>query len=181
MATRELPWHAAYPGPNADVVFISREEVLALINDPQAVAGKDYVLVDLRRNDYQGGTIQGSINLPAQSMYPILPTYYTLLKAAGVRKVIFYCGESFLDTVCLFTADAADNLQVRLVVVDAELAAGLATIWPARTTQRCKASFSRAVSRAGSRLAKSGQTRCMNMMRRYGSEEDIHRKHRKKK
>lgn len=48
----QAPWHAAYPDPKADVVFLSREDVLALLLDPQAVAGKDYVLIDLRRNDH---------------------------------------------------------------------------------------------------------------------------------
>ncbi|KAK4104425.1 hypothetical protein N658DRAFT_492528, partial [Parathielavia hyrcaniae] len=42
----------------------------------------------------QGGTIRGSINLPAQSLYPTLPSVYALCKAAGLRKVIFYCGSS---------------------------------------------------------------------------------------
>lgn len=49
----QAPWHAAYPDPKADVVFLTREEVLALLQDPQAVAGKDYVLIDLRRNDHE--------------------------------------------------------------------------------------------------------------------------------
>jgi arsenical-resistance protein 2 len=42
----------------------------------------------------QGGTIRGSINLPAQSLYPTLPSVYALCKAAGLRKIIFYCGSS---------------------------------------------------------------------------------------
>ena len=84
---------------------------------------RDFVLVDLRRVDHevrrnpppcvlpplalagrccchfavdiyqQGGTIRGSINLPAQSLYPTLPTLYSVLKAASVRKVIWYCCE----------------------------------------------------------------------------------------
>lgn len=41
----------------------------------------------------QGGTIRGSINLPAQSLFPTMPTLYVLFKAAGVKKVIWYCGE----------------------------------------------------------------------------------------
>lgn len=39
----------------------------------------------------QGGTIRGSINLPAQSLYPAIPTLYNLFKSAGVQKVIWYC------------------------------------------------------------------------------------------
>jgi arsenical-resistance protein 2 len=41
----------------------------------------------------QGGTVQGSINLPAQSLYPTMPSLHALFKAAGVRQVIFYCSE----------------------------------------------------------------------------------------
>lgn len=55
---------------------------------------KDYVLVDLRRADHDGGTIRGSINLPAQSLYPSIPTLYNLFHAAGIRKVIWYCSSS---------------------------------------------------------------------------------------
>lgn len=40
----------------------------------------------------QGGTIYGSINLPAQSLYPTIPSLYRLFKAADVRSVIWYCG-----------------------------------------------------------------------------------------
>ena len=46
----------------------------------------------------QGGTIVGSLNLPAQSFYYGLPTLYNLVVAAGVEKVLFYCGESIFQT-----------------------------------------------------------------------------------
>lgn len=55
------------------------------------IASKDFVLVDLRRNDHDGGTIKGSINLPAQSLYPSISTLYSLFSAAGVKHVIWYC------------------------------------------------------------------------------------------
>ncbi|KAK0708848.1 Rhodanese-like domain-containing protein [Apiosordaria backusii] len=84
------PWHAAYPAPSSQTVFIPRDEVLPIL----ANGRKDAVLVDLRRNDFEGGTIRGSLNLPAQSLYPTLPTVYSTLKAAGLKKVIFYCGSS---------------------------------------------------------------------------------------
>ena len=47
------PWHGAYPDPKAEAVFISREDLLGLLLDPGTVAGTDFVLVDLRRNDHQ--------------------------------------------------------------------------------------------------------------------------------
>lgn len=74
-------------------------------------AGKDYVLVDLRRNDHEGGTIKGSLNLPAQSLYYSLSTVYNLLRAGGVKYIIWYCGMWFLiwplgpDVLCLALVD----------------------------------------------------------------------------
>ncbi|KAK3326808.1 Rhodanese-like domain-containing protein [Apodospora peruviana] len=88
------PWYAAYPEPQSELVNISREEVLEMLKSDVSVPGRDFVLVDLRRNDFEGGTIRGSINLPAQSLYPTLATVYNLFKASGVRKVIWYCGSS---------------------------------------------------------------------------------------
>lgn len=40
----------------------------------------------------KGGTIRGSLNLPAQSLYETLPTLYTLCEAANIGIVIWYCG-----------------------------------------------------------------------------------------
>ncbi|CAJ2509035.1 Uu.00g140610.m01.CDS01 [Anthostomella pinea] len=97
MAAQEPPWYAAYPSPRTtEPASVSREEVLNMLRAGKI--GQDVVLVDLRRNDHeplnpitQGGTIQCSINLPAQSLYPSIPTLYHLFKAAGVRQVIWYC------------------------------------------------------------------------------------------
>ncbi|KAJ5827191.1 hypothetical protein N7447_003954 [Penicillium robsamsonii] len=89
----ELPWHAAYPAPRSAAPSISREELLQWIKDGKQ-AGKDFILVDLRRTDYEGGTIQGSLNLPAQSLYPTIPTLYSLVSNSTLKYVIWYCGSS---------------------------------------------------------------------------------------
>ncbi|KAH6634714.1 Rhodanese-like domain-containing protein [Chaetomium sp. MPI-SDFR-AT-0129] len=94
-----LPWHAAHPSPKTtEPLTISREEVLAFLNAQGSAQDTsrtpNFLLVDLRRVDHAGGTIRGSINLPAQSLYPSIPTLYPIFKAAGVRKVIWYCGSS---------------------------------------------------------------------------------------
>ncbi|KAK4216876.1 arsenical-resistance protein 2 [Rhypophila decipiens] len=94
-APAPAPWYAAFPEPRTSpVATIPREKVLATLKDASLVSGRDYVLVDLRRTDFEGGTIRGSINLPAQSFYTTLPAVYNLFKASGVKKVIFYCGSS---------------------------------------------------------------------------------------
>ncbi|KAL2258378.1 hypothetical protein VTK26DRAFT_8326 [Humicola hyalothermophila] len=87
-------WYEAFPAPKSEAATISREEVLAMIKAAPVGSSRDFVLIDLRRNDFEGGTISGSINLPAQSLYPTLPSIYALFKSAGVRKAIFYCGSS---------------------------------------------------------------------------------------
>ncbi|MCJ1421933.1 hypothetical protein MMC32_008300 [Xylographa parallela] len=90
----EPVWYAAYPPPRTgNPVSISRFDVLQLFRDKRK-AGKDFVLIDLRRMDQEGGTIHGSINLPAQSLYPTIPTLYTILSSAKIEKVIWYCGSS---------------------------------------------------------------------------------------
>lgn len=48
-----------------------------------------HLVTDCRK----GGTINGSINLPAQSLYPTIPTLYRLFEAAKVETVIWYCGK----------------------------------------------------------------------------------------
>ncbi|KAI5785143.1 Rhodanese-like domain-containing protein [Pyronema domesticum] len=88
----EAPWHAAFPKPKAQAEFISREDTLALFSS--AKPGKDFILVDVRRTDFEGGTIKNSVNFPAHSFYHIREAVYDLVKAAGVKTVISYCGSS---------------------------------------------------------------------------------------
>ena len=53
----------------------------------------------------QGGTIRGSINLPAQSLWPTIPTLYEIFKAADLRRIIWYCGRfiCFMSPECPMT------------------------------------------------------------------------------
>ncbi|OAX82381.1 hypothetical protein ACJ72_03267 [Emergomyces africanus] len=91
----EIPWHKAFPEPKTKAAGISRSEVLGWLKDASKKdAAVDYVLVDLRKADHEGGTISTSINLPAQSLYPSIATLYAIFKQAGVKKVIWYCGSS---------------------------------------------------------------------------------------
>lgn len=47
------PWHAAYPAPRNSPATISREDALDMIKQSAETSSRDYVLVDLRRNDYE--------------------------------------------------------------------------------------------------------------------------------
>jgi arsenical-resistance protein 2 len=102
-------WHAIFPAPRSTPASIRREDVLDMMKQSAESSDKDFFLVDLRRNDYevmllsiricmhkaaflkQGGTIRDAINLPAQSLYPTIPTLYSLFRAAGRNKIIWYC------------------------------------------------------------------------------------------
>jgi hypothetical protein len=48
----DKPWYAAYPVPQTSASSITRESLLSWIKDGKR-AGKDFVLVDLRRTDYE--------------------------------------------------------------------------------------------------------------------------------
>jgi arsenical-resistance protein 2 len=50
------PWHAKYPVPTSTPGGISQEHVLAMLKSPSLIAGKDYLLVDVRRNDFEVGS-----------------------------------------------------------------------------------------------------------------------------
>ncbi|KAI3318105.1 Rhodanese-like protein [Xylariaceae sp. AK1471] len=90
----EQPWHAAFPAPKTtEPASLTREEVLAFLQGGGTI-GHGLLLVDVRRNDYEGGTIRGSINLPAQTLFPTIPVLYEVFKKASIKLVIWYCGSS---------------------------------------------------------------------------------------
>src|SRR5208282_231280 len=80
------------------------QEVAAFVRDPAQKAGKDYIIVDVHRTDFevfflvtlhcwlQIFMVRTAINIPAQSLYP---ARWTWLEALGkVPIVIFYCSSS---------------------------------------------------------------------------------------
>lgn len=52
MASNERPWHANYPSPRNTAASILRQEVLQWLQAGK-LPGDDYVLVDVRRNDFE--------------------------------------------------------------------------------------------------------------------------------
>ena len=48
------PWHAAYPPPlNKTPAAMTRQAVLEMMKDGKNIAGKNYILIDLRRTDHE--------------------------------------------------------------------------------------------------------------------------------
>ncbi|KAM3086111.1 hypothetical protein ACMFMF_000066 [Clarireedia jacksonii] len=89
------PWWKAYPEARAKCPEISADDVMSLFDDMDITSEpKPFLLVDVRRDDWEGGTIKTSLNLPAQSFYQSRKTLLDLCSRAGITKVIFYCGSS---------------------------------------------------------------------------------------
>lgn len=68
-------------------------ETYLAVEDPKE-RKKDWLLVDVRRTDYEGGTVATSINFPAHTLFQTRATIFNMCKQAGVRRVLFYCGAS---------------------------------------------------------------------------------------
>ncbi|KAJ6631204.1 Rhodanese-like domain-containing protein [Mycena sp. CBHHK59/15] len=80
-------WHSAFPVPVAEPRFITPEELAVIIHEKEIV--KDYLVVDVRRIDFEDASIVGCLNLPAHSFFPTLSAILALL--SSVPLVIFHC------------------------------------------------------------------------------------------
>jgi len=90
----EKPWHAAFPAPRASVPEITGEQLMQKFDDMDIEPKpRDFLLVDVRRTDWEGGTILSSLNLPAQSFYQSRKTLLDLCERAEIKQVVFYCGK----------------------------------------------------------------------------------------
>lgn len=88
-------WWDAFPEPRSTAPLLTRDKALVhlvLADATPAPPTTALLLVDVRRTDYEGGTIQGSLNIPAHSFYWNRAVLYQLCKRAGIEHVAFYCG-----------------------------------------------------------------------------------------
>ncbi|KAI9484462.1 Rhodanese-like domain-containing protein [Zychaea mexicana] len=72
--------------------FIESEEVVHCVRDPSKVPGKDYLVVDVRDNDFHGGNIPGAINVPANQL--VDRGNALIEKYKQVPLVVFHCALS---------------------------------------------------------------------------------------
>jgi arsenical-resistance protein 2 len=87
-------WWAVLPAVRSAPPTISADAVMKLFDDMDlSPTPRTFLLVDVRRTDWEGGTIKTSLNLPAQSFYQTRKTLFDLLERGGFKEVIFYCGE----------------------------------------------------------------------------------------
>lgn len=91
----EPPWWEKFPVATRTAPVYSKETLLrqsAILGD---ILNAGTLLIDVRRTDYEGGTIRGSLNMPAQSFPYHMETLYRLCHGDGVNvisRVMFYCG-----------------------------------------------------------------------------------------
>ena len=53
---------------------------------------RDWLLVDVRREDWVGGTIKTSLNMPMESFWQSRKVLFDICDRAGFVRVIFYDG-----------------------------------------------------------------------------------------
>jgi len=89
----ETEWWAAFGEPQAEVPAIDADVVAGQLAAQPLGPDKtrDFLLVDVRRTDYRGGTVTSSINFPAHSFFQTRAIVYQLCKQAGIKQIIFYC------------------------------------------------------------------------------------------
>lgn len=150
------PWWSSFPEPKAPVHALEPEDVAQLL-ESHASAGpnstKSFLLVDVRRTDWEGGTIATSLNLPAHTLYQTRPVIYQLCKQANVKTIIFYCGE-LLHFITWFTKPPVrltpPKQEARMAAV-LDVQAGCRIISTKWAKQACQPPFSRVALKAGRR------------------------------
>lgn len=88
MADEEKPWHAAFPAPTLTAPIFPQRQALMIL----AMKIASMLIVDVRRTDYEGGLIRGSINMPAQSLWWNRGILYELAYKSDIEWVVFTCG-----------------------------------------------------------------------------------------
>ena len=67
------------------VRYISPQELEALIKSD----AEDYLIVDVRDDDYRGGNIKGAINIPSEKF--MLKLHQLIDDTQNASKIIFHC------------------------------------------------------------------------------------------
>jgi arsenical-resistance protein 2 len=109
----EAPWWAAFGEPQAaappmDPAVIAEKLAAQPLGPDQK---RDFLLVDVRRTDFEGGTVATSINFPAHSFFQTRAIVYQLCKQAGIKQVVFYCSAWASPPISTSVTDTHSVLQ----------------------------------------------------------------------
>ncbi|GAA5885071.1 hypothetical protein JCM16303_006390 [Sporobolomyces ruberrimus] len=96
-ASEEKPWHAAFPAPvstlkDGSLASITVSQLREKIEQQTDLSKRDFLVVDVRRTDFEDAFIRGALNLPAQSFYQTLDSLLPIL--SSYKQVIFHCQSS---------------------------------------------------------------------------------------
>jgi len=86
-----------FPPPTTECQRIPKERLLTQFQILGDILNAGTLLIDVRRTDYEGGAIRGSLNMPAQSFPLNMATLFRLCQGDGlsvISRVVFYCGSS---------------------------------------------------------------------------------------
>lgn len=83
-------WLDKYPAPKHQADYVEKKVVL----DAMTAKTGDYIIIDLRRDDFKGGRICGALNLPAQSFYGSVTQIYDLAAKSGKKHIFVHCMSS---------------------------------------------------------------------------------------
>ena len=61
----EKPWHAAFPAPRLEAGVMPAARAQMILSMKIA----SMLIIDVRRTDYEAGSIRGSLNIPAQGFW----------------------------------------------------------------------------------------------------------------
>lgn len=62
---QQQPWHAAFPSPRLEPGVMPKQRAQMVLSMKIA----SMLIIDVRRTDYEGGAIRGSLNVPAQGFW----------------------------------------------------------------------------------------------------------------
>jgi len=83
----QSPWHSKYPTPSFEHRRIGPKDLADMIREKKA--GIDFIVVDVRRTDFEKSFIKHALNLPAHSFFPTVSSIVTILSPIPI--VVFHC------------------------------------------------------------------------------------------
>ncbi|CAI2162648.1 6943_t:CDS:2 [Funneliformis geosporum] len=76
----------------SSIEYIKQSELARIMKDITQIPGKDYLVVDVRDDDYEGGNIPYSINSPSHKIHDHIDAL--VFKHNQVPRIIFTCALS---------------------------------------------------------------------------------------
>ncbi|KAJ3119703.1 hypothetical protein HK098_005224 [Nowakowskiella sp. JEL0407] len=73
---------------------LPNDDLSLIVRDISKVPGKDYLIVDVRDEDFIGGHIKGARNIPIQTILDSRNNEFLVSELKDIPKVIFHCALS---------------------------------------------------------------------------------------